>query len=335
MPGNRVRFWHLTFQEFLAARQLAWMDDDPESERGWWRAISPDLDDAQWRETADFLPGCLLQGGGEGRVDKLLERVLAPLENDDSLPTVARVTGIVGRLVQPLHVYDYRPPPEVRRRYQAALEQSPPGCRTPRGGGQSAVTQRIQCAEALGRGGNPRLGSNVDNVLEVPGLDGVKLGKYPVTVEEFRHFVDHRGYEHEDCWDDEGRAFREKYQWDAPLQWDEQILTHQPACRWRLLVRGSRLLSLAERAARRGVSTTHGSRVEASGDERARPVSVGRRRAERQSREFRTTRGRAHARRRLSQRRRFPGGHCNLAGTCGVVGGIRGGRRGSAKTMVR
>ncbi len=87
------------------------------------------------------------------------------------------------------------------------------------------VTQRIQCAEALGRGGDPRLGSNVDNVLEVPGLDGVKLGKYPVTVEEFRHFVDHRGYEHEEYWDDEGRAFREKDEWDAPDQWDEQLLT--------------------------------------------------------------------------------------------------------------
>ncbi len=133
VPGNRVRFWHLTFQEFLAARQLAWMDDDPESERGWWRAIRPHLDDAQWRETADFLPGCLFDEGGEGRVDKLLERVLAPLENDDSLPSVARVTGIVGRLVQPLHVYDYRPPPEVRRRYQAALERSLENLHPPRG----------------------------------------------------------------------------------------------------------------------------------------------------------------------------------------------------------
>jgi predicted NACHT family NTPase len=31
LPGRRLRFWHLTFQEFLSALQLAWLDDGEES----------------------------------------------------------------------------------------------------------------------------------------------------------------------------------------------------------------------------------------------------------------------------------------------------------------
>ena len=56
----------------------------------------------------------------------------------------------------------------------------------PEGASRVPVETRIAAAEALGRGGDPRLapGTDAERLLEVPGLDGRRLGKYPVTVED-------------------------------------------------------------------------------------------------------------------------------------------------------
>ena len=39
IAGNRVKFWHLTFQEHLAARQLAWLGDDEQGDGQWWPIV--------------------------------------------------------------------------------------------------------------------------------------------------------------------------------------------------------------------------------------------------------------------------------------------------------
>ncbi|MCP4660452.1 MAG: hypothetical protein GY856_34045, partial [bacterium] len=102
VAGNRIRFWHLTFQEFLAALQLAWRSDGEVDEQDdWWPLVRERLDDAQWRETIELFPGCLFDEGGEGRVDKLVDRVLALRGPAPDLATEARIAGIVGRLLQP------------------------------------------------------------------------------------------------------------------------------------------------------------------------------------------------------------------------------------------
>ena len=137
LPGRRVRFWHLTFQEFLAALQLAWKDDGESPESSWWPLVREHLDAAQWRETIELFPGCLLEEGGEGRVDKLLERVLR-LRATGDLASEARVAGIVGRLLQTLVADQYRPRPETEEAYETALRKSleifipaaPPRCRS-------------------------------------------------------------------------------------------------------------------------------------------------------------------------------------------------------------
>lgn len=221
MPGRRVRFWHLTFQEFLAALQLAWKDDGESRESSWWPLVREHLDAAQWRETIELFPGCLLEEGGEGRVDKLLERVLR-LRATGDLASEARVAGIVGRLLQTLVADQYRPRPETEEAYETSLRKSLE-IFTPGGAAQVPVEVRIAAAEALGRGGDPRLAR--DNFLEVPGLGGVRLGKYPVTVEEYQRFVESRGYEEAKYWDRDGWALREKEGWSAPRRWDEQLET--------------------------------------------------------------------------------------------------------------
>ncbi len=225
VAGNRIRFWHLTFQEFLAALQLAWRSDgDHDADEDWWPLVRERLDHAQWRETIELFPGCLLDEGGEGRVDKLLDRVLALRGPAPDLATEARIAGIVGRLLQPLTVYHYRPRVEIAAAYEATLERSM-AIFTVEGAGEVPVHDRITVAEALGQGGDPRLAAEQDNFIEVPGCDGLQLGKYPVTVEEYQRFVEHRGYEEEKYWDAEGWTLRSNEEWEHPEYWDDQLTT--------------------------------------------------------------------------------------------------------------
>lgn len=224
LSGKRLRFWHLTFQEFLAALQLAWLDDGDKPRVSWWPLVRQHLGDAQWRETIELLPGCLLDEGGDGRVDKLLERVLGLRGDAGDLATEARVAGIAGRLLQTLSAYQYQPRPEITAAYEAALEHSM-AIFTPEGAARVPVKDRIAVAEALGRGGDPRLAPNQDNFLAVPGLAGVRLGKYPVTIEEYQRFVESRGYEESKYWGPAGWELRMKESWEAPGSWMEQLET--------------------------------------------------------------------------------------------------------------
>jgi hypothetical protein len=222
LAGRRLRFWHLTFQEFLAALQLAWCDDGENKESSWWPIVREHLDDAQWRETIDLLPGCLLDEGGEGRADKLIQRVLDLRGEGADLPTDARVAGITGRLLQTLTAYQYQPHPEMTHAYEAALSRSR-AIFTLEGAAQVPVKDRIAAAEALGRGGDHRVAAHRENFLPVPGLERVRLGKYPVTIEEFQRFVESRGYEERRYWNPAGWDLRKKRGWETPGDWEEQL----------------------------------------------------------------------------------------------------------------
>jgi hypothetical protein len=259
LPGRRLRFWHLTFQEFLAALQLAWRDDGEDRKQSWWPLVREHLDAAQWRETIELFPGCLLDEGGEGRVDRLLGRVLDQRGGEPDLASEARVAGIVGRLLATLVAEKYEPRPEIRQVYEQALERSL-GIFTVAGATKVTVEVRIAAAAALGRGGDPRLAPERDNFLPVSGLPGLRLGKYPVTVEEYQRFVDSRGYEERKHWEAEGWDFKEKEGWAAPMHWEDQLETpNRPVtgvswfeanayCRWLSEQRGEsvRLPTVAE-----------------------------------------------------------------------------------------
>ena len=223
--GNQLRFWHLTFQEYLAAFQLAWLGDGGKADVDWWPTVERHLDDVQWRETIDLMPGCLFDEGGPRRVNLLLERVLALREETPTLPGDARIAGIVGRLVSTLDAYDHRTPPPISDLYQTILDRSLE-IFTSAGSRQVDVKTRIEAAEALGRGGDPRLAHPRDNMIVVPNLDGLSLGKYPVTVEEYRHFVDHGGYDEPRYWDAEGWSWRNSKEGRGlPDEWQGQLET--------------------------------------------------------------------------------------------------------------
>ena len=219
---NQFRFWHLTFEEYLAAFQLAWLGDGTEADKDWWPAVSRHLDDVQWRETIELVPGCLFDQGGPRRVDLLLERVLGLREGSLTLPSDARIAGIVGRLVSTLDAYDHRPPPSISGLCETIRDRSLE-IFTPEGSRQVPVEMRIDAAEALGRGGDHRLAHSRENMIPVPGLDGLSLGKYPVTVEEYRRFIDNGGYDEFRYWDDEGWSWRNSQAGRGlPDEWEDQ-----------------------------------------------------------------------------------------------------------------
>ena len=213
-PGE-LRFWHLTFQEHLAARALVERSDDEHA--GWWPVVRAHLDDPQWREVLDHFAGALAHTGRR-RLHLLVDRIVA-LANPGELAEVARVVGVLGRLLRVLATYDYQPRPdsgwdELRERALAIF--------TVESAARVSDRDRLAAARALGQAGDPRLVDPEKNYLPIPGVSAVLLGTYPVTVQEFARFVEDGGYATESAWDSEGWSTARAEAWAAPGDWDRQ-----------------------------------------------------------------------------------------------------------------
>ncbi len=210
--AGQLRFWHLNFQEHYAARAMVDRSDD-----AWWKLIEPRLNDNQFSEVLDHLAGCLAWTG-LFRLNLLVEKILGKAKKDD-LTSIARAVGVLGRILRILEVYDYQPPArlgwqDVQDRVMEIF--------TTEGAAKVPVKERIAAAEALGRAGDPRTNRLYPEMLPIPGMQGILLGKYPVTVEEYRRFIENGGYDDRRFWG-EWWEIRQKEDWTEPNRWDEQI----------------------------------------------------------------------------------------------------------------
>lgn len=217
--GGRIGFWHLTFQEYLAAQELAWRGDG-ETPADWWPVIRERFYNFQWWETVELLPGALFDEGGARRVDLFLNRVESLVDGASGLVQQVQAFGILDRLLAPLVAYYYSPRAEIEARREALRNRILP-IFSPEGAAKVEVKLRIAAAEALGRSGDPRL--TRDTLIELPGTGGVRLGKYLVTVQEFNAFVEAGGYDEPRYWSDEGRRWRTEERWTTPYCWEQQI----------------------------------------------------------------------------------------------------------------
>jgi formylglycine-generating enzyme required for sulfatase activity len=224
--GHELRFWHLTFQEFLAARAVAgW----PEAEQhAVLLAGDGRLHAAEWREVVLLMAGVLHQHGSK-RVDKFVADILTAVGPEPPLGALARCVGLLGAIQRDLTPFGY----EIRdERYRLHLDHVMAIFDAERS--QSIPIQvRIDAADALGQAGDARLdpanpnrwvlipagvfmmgaqdadraAPNFDNdayedespVHEV-AMHAYRVSRYPVTVGEYRLFVGDRGYDDERWW---------------------------------------------------------------------------------------------------------------------------------------
>jgi len=236
-----IRFWHLTFQEYLAARAL------PAHDYG-NRLLKTDKPyRPEWREVVLLLAGVLQQRGIQ-LVDGMFQAILEQLGAKPSLETRARCIALLGAVLDDLSPVGYQPADERYRRmlndlyavFDAKRSQPIP------------IEECIAAAEAIGKAGDPRFANPSDPNLwiTIPAgsfwmgaqksrpkdrnhdpaafddegpvhqvtIPEYRIGKYPVTVREYLRFVEAGGYEENRFWTDATFG-----KWSAPEKWDEQL----------------------------------------------------------------------------------------------------------------
>jgi formylglycine-generating enzyme required for sulfatase activity len=252
--GADLRFWHLTLQEFLAARTIAGLVESSQQQLlfGDDRLYKP-----EWCEVMLLLGGTLI-GQGADKVDGLFGAMLDRIGQDATLAEKARCAGLMGAMVSDLRPHSYKLP---HPRYEQMLQEVLAIFDREKSRGID-LRVRLAAAEALGQAGDPRLRLPKDKDYWVPipagkffmgesegdheprhevHIDAFLIARYPVTVYEYALFLEETGR-------------------DAPKDWDEQsVYPNRPVvtvtwldaeayCRWA----GVRLPTEAEweRAAR-------------------------------------------------------------------------------------
>ena len=142
--GAELRFWHLTFQEYLAARAIAGKGDAAQHKL---LLAENKLDRPEWREVLLLLAGILHVKQGRDKVDGLFRAVIEALKPKASLAERARCAGLLGAMLQDLRPLAYQP---ADPRYQEVLD-SVLGIFDPEKSRRVSLQDRLEAAEALGQ----------------------------------------------------------------------------------------------------------------------------------------------------------------------------------------
>ncbi len=208
--GEEVAFWHLTFQEFMAAKAIASRLEEEQKTILFANREKVYLPD--WREVLLLLGGALHQQGKK-KVDWLLRSILADLGSSPTLAEEARCVGLISGILRDLQPMKYQ---VSHPRYGDLLdrvmaifdhEQSQ----------KVPIEERIAAADALGQAGDPRIDfAREDYWVTIPAgkflmgnqsknakkpnydkeadddespvhevhLDAYRIARYPVTVSQ-------------------------------------------------------------------------------------------------------------------------------------------------------
>ena len=243
--GDDIRFWHLTFQEFLAARAIAARSEQDQ------RAIllsseSFKLYESNWREVVLLLAGVLFKQGS-AKADGLVSSIIDRVWPNGTLTDQARCAGLLGAVVRDLRAVGFEP---ADPRYRDLLNNVMAIFDQRRNQGMD-IKIAIEAAEALGQAGDPRFVDSAleDNWVDIPAgeflmgaqdkepsqpnydpeldddespvhtvlLGAYRIGLYPVTVGEYAKFVESGGYDTEAHWHQGGFG-----EWKDPEDWETQ-----------------------------------------------------------------------------------------------------------------
>ncbi len=244
--GTDLRFWHLSFQEYLAAREIASLAEKQQIERV---VESDKLYRPEWREMMRLLGGVLRQQG-EAKIEGFFQAVLDRLPRSPELADQARCAALLGAMMRDLSRMGYQPKtPDYERTVKTAMRIFDAQAAT-----QIDVKTRIEAADALGQVGDPRL--EEDHWVTIPAgtfrmgaqkqtekgpnydpeafenespvhdvtLPAFRIGRYPVTVQEFDTFIKNGGYSARKYWAGGYGEFEEPENWERQKQYPNRPL---------------------------------------------------------------------------------------------------------------
>ena len=238
--GGDFKFWHLSFQEFLAARELASLGEVQQIERV---VASGKLYRGEWRETMRLLGG-LLRQQGEAKIEGFIQAILGRLGERPTLAERVECVAVLSAMMQDLSRMGYLPrTPEYERAVKGIKGIFEPG-----EADDIEIGKRAEAADLLGQLGDPRL--KQDNWVTIPAhpfpmgaqkgnqkepnydpeawdeespvhevsLPAFRIQRYPVTVQEFREFIANGGYSARAHWKEGFGKFAEPEDWERQTQ---------------------------------------------------------------------------------------------------------------------
>ncbi|MEM9386027.1 MAG: SUMF1/EgtB/PvdO family nonheme iron enzyme [Pseudomonadota bacterium] len=214
--GADVAFYHLSFQEYLAAEHLC-RSDEPHEAFARWGAV------AEWRPTLVFLFAALLEIKRPDWVVRFFQKRLGELQRKEVEENPARAHLLAEMLDLMLAkgraVSEAIKAPFVQLALQA-IE------------GEIALSSRQALALTMGRMGDPRVLSLGDPAayVEIPVVNlpkavvkkikslhqPLRVARYPVTNRQFAEFIEEGGYRERKWWSEPGWAWLERTKLESP-----------------------------------------------------------------------------------------------------------------------
>ncbi len=217
LSSGDIEFTHLTFQEFLAARHMVYMDID-----------GREFINHEWWEETFLLYIGYMGIYSKRKSNDMVESILKMEEDDKRNLTRLRFLG--ARALCDLQ-FSQRDPQMASLAREQMVGVIDSGVK---------VEERFQAGIIVGGLEDTRI--KPDNMVPVPAgefirgsnemgdakperhifLDEYMIGKYPVTNQEFKSFIDDGGYHKEEFWTPEGWQRRVKEEIYEPLFWHDR-----------------------------------------------------------------------------------------------------------------
>jgi formylglycine-generating enzyme required for sulfatase activity/predicted MPP superfamily phosphohydrolase/energy-coupling factor transporter ATP-binding protein EcfA2 len=218
LSSGEIQFTHLTFQEFLAAKHMVYMEIP-------WQQF---LEKEWWEETLLLYAGFMSIDRKRAGNDMVKLILTDYIEKEPGERKRLRLQLLGIRALCDFHPTKRdEPVVSIARNQSIRLMKS-----------DAALEVRFQAGELLGNLGDTRIIE--DNMVQVPAgkfirgsneisdsekpeqriyLGDFMIGAYPVTNQEFKRFVDDNGYHRQEYWIKEGWQWRIEEKITAPVLW--------------------------------------------------------------------------------------------------------------------
>jgi formylglycine-generating enzyme required for sulfatase activity len=214
---GEIEFFHLSFQEFLAARYILYLDLD-------YRQY---LDKEWWEETLLLYTG-LMNKEWKDKANGIVKEILTGSHDDEKVLHRRWLLG--GKALRDIREYKREEQVTIMAREKLMALM----------GTEIELKKRFEAGEILGILGDPRIKpppmvivetgeftmgskeSEDEQPIHRVYLDAFMIGKYPVTNEEFKTFMSDDGYKKKEFWTPEGWQWLKEENITCPWFWHDR-----------------------------------------------------------------------------------------------------------------